>query len=375
MTRAKLSYGLLTSQNQGGGNKKQGLAPSIGKGQYIFRILSRKASHTEKEVEKEKEAVVLPVSTNQDGFLIKYSEGGDAQWFNTIKGTEDDSGYGIAVDSSNNIYLTGLYNSTTPIDLGNGQTLPETTYDDVFLIKYSAGGVAQWFKTIKGTEDNYGYGIAVDSSNNIYLTGFYNSTTTIDLGNGQTLPISTDNDGFLIKYSAGGVAQWFNTIKGTEDDAGCGITVDSLDNIYITGRYNSTTAIPLGNGKILPASTNNTVDGFLIKYSDVGDAQWFNTIKGTGSDSGYGIAVDSFDNIYLTGLYNSTTPIDLGNGKSLPETTNHDTFLIKYSAGGVAQWYKTIPGTEDDFGVGIAVDSLDNIYITGVYNSSTTIVL
>ena len=149
MTRAKLSYGLLTSQNQGGGNKKQGLAPSIGKGQYIFRILSRKASHTEKEVEKEKEAVVLPVSTNQDGFLIKYSEGGDAQWFNTIKGTEDDSGYGIAVDSSNNIYLTGLYNSTTPIDLGNGQTLPVSANNDAFLINIPQGALLNGITLLK----------------------------------------------------------------------------------------------------------------------------------------------------------------------------------------------------------------------------------
>ena len=177
MTRAKLSYGLLTSQNQGGGNKKQGLAPSIGKGQYIFRIIRRKASHTEKEEEEEKEAV----GTNQDGFLIKYSEGGEAQWFNTITGTGNDYGYGIAVDSGNNIYITGSYNSTTTIDLGNGQTLPVSTNNDVFLIKYSAGGDAQWHKTIPVPGNDFGYGIAVDSFDNIYLTGFYNSSTTIVL--------------------------------------------------------------------------------------------------------------------------------------------------------------------------------------------------
>lgn len=49
MPRARISYGILTSQDQGGGDKKQGLPPTVGKSIFNFHLIKRKAWPTEKD--------------------------------------------------------------------------------------------------------------------------------------------------------------------------------------------------------------------------------------------------------------------------------------------------------------------------------------
>ena len=142
--------------------------------------------------------------------------------------------------------------------------------------------------------------MTVDSSGNIYVTGY----TTGGLDNNTYLG---NIDIFLVKYDSSGVKQWTRQLGTSNSDAGTGVTVDSSDNIYVTG---STKGGLDGNSN----ATGSSWDYFLVKYNSSGVKQWTEQhgsvanevlgVNGYYTDLGQGVTVDSSDNIYVTGTTN-----------------------------------------------------------------------
>jgi len=251
----------------------------------------------------------------RDMVLVKYDEEGVQQWNCTWGGADHDYGYGVAVDSLDNVYITG---GTHSLGAGGG---------DMVLVKYDGDGVQQWNRTWGGAFWDYGRGVAVDSFDNVYITG---GTHSFRAGSADMV---------LVKYDGNGVQQWNRTWGGGDDDYGYGVAVDSLDNVFFAG-----TTYSFGAGY---------EDMVLVKYDGDGVQQWYRTWGGGGYDYGYGVAVDSLDNVYITGGTDS-----FGAG-------SYDMVLVKYDGNGVQQWNRTWGGGGYDGGAGVAVDSLDNVYITG----------
>ena len=187
--------------------------------------------------------------------------------------------------------------------------LPISVGADAFIVKYDTSGLVQWATRISGPSGDEGYDITTDATG-VYVTGYYSSTSVVTLNNGITLPISVGTDAFIVKYNTSGLAQWVATVPGTSGDEGDAITTDSTG-VYVTGYYNSTSAVTLNNGVTLPISVGN--DAFIVKYNTSGLAQWATTLPGTGGDFGEGIATDS-TGVYVTGGYSSTSAITLANG-------------------------------------------------------------
>ena len=304
-----------------------------------------------------------------DMVIVKYDSSGVKQWNFTWGGSDFDEGYAIVVDSSDDVYLAG---NTFSFGTGNS---------DMVLVKYDSSGMLQWNRTWGGSANDYGEGIAVDSSDNIYLAGITNS-----FGAGSS-------DMVLVKYDSSGVQQWNRTWGGSSGDSGNAVAVDSLDNIYVVGSTSSF-------GDIYG-------DMVMVKYNGSGVQQWNRTWGGSDYDNGFGIEVDSSHNIYLVGItdtipgaggwnmvlvkYDSSGvwqwtrqwgwgDYDEGRGVAIDSseniyvvgttnnmflTRNDDMFLLKYDSSGVLQWYRTWGGALDDYGMGITIDSLDNVYLGG----------
>jgi len=252
-----------------------------------------------------------------DCLTRKYDSAGSFVWQEAWDGVADDGGRGIAVDSSGNVYVTGYTRNST-----------DTNWD-YLTIKYDSARNIVWQKAWdRGLgKDDDAYGIAVDSSGNVYVAGY-------STGN-------SNKDYLTIKYNADGETVWQKAWDGGNDDWGRGIAVDSSRNVYVTGQfYNGT-----------------TYDYLTIKYNADGETVWQKAYNGIGADYGYGIAVDSSGNVYVTG-YSS-------NG------TNSDYLTIKYDTNGNTVWQKVWNGVTDDGGRGIAVDSSGNVYVTGYTRNST----
>ena len=245
--------------------------------------------------------------------LFKYNSSGDFQWSNINFGTGGNTfnrGFGIALDSMGNIYITGRTSS-----YGEGG-------DDICLVKYNSSGVIQWYRTWGGINDDCAYTITLDSSENIYLAGY-----TESFGAG-------DIDIVLVKYDSSGVFQWYRIWGGAGADYANSIALDSSENIYLTGSSNT--------------------DLCLVKYNSAGTYLWNKTSGFGGNDDGQDIIIDSLDYIYLGGSVSS-------NG--------FDMYLSKYDEDGNRLWDYMWGGSDFEMCLALTLISQSNIYLAGITDS------
>jgi hypothetical protein len=183
-------------------------------------------------------STTLTNTGGSDVFVVKYNTSGVVQWAVKGGGTSGDTGNGIAVDGSGNAYVTGQFSSTTATF--GSTTLTNTGGSDVFVVKYNTSGVVQWAVNDGGTQTERVNSIAIDGSGNIYVTGFFSSATATF--GAITLTSSGSEDVYVAKYNTSGVVQWAVKGSGTSSEVGYGISVDGSGNVYVTGQFSSTTA-------------------------------------------------------------------------------------------------------------------------------------
>lgn len=195
--------------------------------------------------------------------LVKYNSSGTLQWQKSLNGAGNDSGLSVKTDSSGNVYVLGITNTS-----GAGD-------NDFLLVKYDSSGAVQWQRTLGGASFEDGNSLVIDSLDNIYCFGL-----TFSTGAGA-------RDYLLAKYNSSGTIQWQRTLGGASQDWGFSVTADSSDFIYVAG-YSSSTG----------AGSN---DMLFAKYDSSGTIQWQRTLGSTGNDQAWAIKTDSSDSLYVLG--------------------------------------------------------------------------
>ena len=314
----------------------------------------------------------------QDAFVTKLNAAGSALVYSTyLGGSGGETGFGIAVDSSGNAYVTGQTQSSNfptanAFQAANGN--PGFSPADAFVAKLNAAGSALVYSTyLGGSGNDWGAGIAVDASGNAYVTGTTYSTNFPTANAFQAAFGGCGNcgDAFVTKLNAAGSALVYSTYLGGGDfDAGQGIAVDSSGNAYVTG---GTSSADFPTANAFQAKFGGYIDAFVTKLNATGSALVYSTyLGGSSRDHGLGIGVDSSGNAYVTGQTDSTNfptanafQAAFGGGYRL------DAFVTKLNAAGSALVYSTyLGGSGEDSGQGIAVDSSGNAYVTGSTQST-----
>lgn len=214
--------------------------------------------------------------------------------------------------------------------------------------------------------------IAVDTSGNAYLTG---STWSNDFPTTQgafQLARSGQVDVFVTKLNAPGSALVYSTyLGGGSEETGYGIAVDPSGNAYVTG-YTYSTDFPTTVGVFQPAKGGSTGrDGFATALNATGAALIYSSyLGGSGTDQGYGIAVDAAGNAYVTGE-TASTDFRMVNAFQATYGGGADAFVTRINATGSALVYSSyLGGSGWDRGQGIAVDAAGNAYVTGLTYSA-----
>ena len=331
---------------------------------------------------------------NQDTFAIKYNTNGAPQWAARIASTAADLGWSTVVDSTGNLYVGGTYAADLTLTNANGTTfttLTLSTATDSFIAKYTSAGVGIWAIRITGNSSEWPYGMALDSGGNLYICGEYRSATTSFLNSDGTTGLTlngtlNNSDAYLVKYSPEGFAQWVvRCTSASGAESAISVTIDSSNNIYLSGTHNQTMSVISSNGVTFGTTlaTAGGNDAFLIKLDSSGIVQWLTRVGSTGADAGFDTATDSSGNVYIVGAYNATPTIYNSNGTTFGTLTlvgQYDAFIVKYNASGFAQWATRMSSTStttNDYAYSCKVDSLGNIYVGGggggtinLYNSN-----
>ncbi len=174
-----------------------------------------------------------------DLFLVKYNSAGAVLWVISAGGSDSDLGVSITTDIAGNVYATGEFRSTA-ISFGTVTLINSSVGNfDIFLVKYDSIGTLLWAKKEGGSNYDGGYSVVDDETGNLYLTGYFLSSTIV-FGT-TTLTNAGTRDVFLVKYDTSGNVLWAKSAGGNSDDYGYSVAADGTGNVYVTGYFVSPT--------------------------------------------------------------------------------------------------------------------------------------
>ncbi|HST06448.1 MAG TPA: SBBP repeat-containing protein [Chloroflexia bacterium] len=297
-----------------------------------------------------------------------------------LGGSGTDNGYGLAVDSDHNMYVTGLTSSTDfplqdPVQpaLGGGT--------DVFISKLNASGTALIYSTyLGGSEIDWVSGIAVDTQGEAAITG-RTSSTDFPVMNAIQPSTAGGNEAFVSKLNAQGSGLMFSTyLGGSGNEDANAVAMDYSGDVYVTGSTSSSTDFPIEDAA-QPVYGGGPTDAFVTKYSSDGQTYLYSTYLGGdqefAGDRGFGIAVDSAGNAYVTGDTDSFDFPTVNAFQGTFQGGESDAFVTKINSTGRGFVYSTYlggsgitGGSGTDSGFAIATDIAGNAYITGNTDSA-----
>lgn len=344
---------------------------------------------------------------SSDGFIAKFGSRGNLIWNTFIGENSQNNVSGLFMDSSGTLYVVGSSSGTwgTPVTPYTGQA-------DGFIARFDSNGTLLWNTFIGGAAGNDGaISIITDSSGAMYVTGQANCTWGAPIrawNPGGTTPL----DAFVTKLSANGTVQWHTYLGGNHMDWGEGITVDSSGNVFLGGRSVDTWGTPLNphagygtwdafaarldpNGNLVwntfigvphymygcigdrsgniyqtgqcyssfgnPIRPYQSGDMSVVKINPSGGIAW-NTFLGSAdpSDQGYGLALDRSGNVYVSGRVDTSwgTPRQ-------PYTGGRDCMVAKLSFYGHLLWHTFMGSATDDEYPVVAVNSNGAVYVAG----------
>jgi len=330
-----------------------------------------------------------------DAFVAELNPSGSKLLYSTyLGGSGSDAGIGIALDSLNNAYITGLtYSSNFPVTANALQKKLACTNSFVnanaFIAKISPGSNNLLYSSyFGGANFDEGEGIAVDSLNYVYVAGFTASTNFPNKNAFQkhlngAINHSSANDAFVAKFDLTSTNLIYSSfLGGSNDDLAMHIAVDNQGAAYVTG-WTLSTNFPNTNTtglySFVVTNTRNlyATNVFLTKITNSADSvtgtnsgiAWSVVFGGNRVDVGRGVAVDPAGDVFVVGSTSSTNfPCYPTKAITYLRSTNagkSDVFVTALNSNATLKYSIRLGGKDNDYGYGIAVDPLGNAYIVG----------
>lgn len=312
-----------------------------------------------------------------DAYVAKFSSTGTLVWATYYGGSQIDEGDGIAVDSDNNVLVSGeTISSNFPVSPGAFQTSILGSNSDGFIVKFNSNGQRLWATYFGGSGAAYElmYDIQADNNNNIIVVGTGASGFPVTSTASQTT-FGGVRDAVVAKFSTSGSRIWATYLGGTGEESAYRAAVDSDNNIVVVGFTGSTSAsFPITTTAVQTTFGGGGYDGFVTKFSSSGSRIWSSFYGGSQSDEMYGVALDGSNNIYIAGSSASTNLSVTADAVKATLSGSYDAFALKLDKNGKRSWCTYFGGTSSDNGSAIAVDPSGVAYLAG-YTTSTNLTI
>ncbi len=310
----------------------------------------------------------LTGSSAQDMYVARQSSTGaftKARRFSAVASGKD-YGLGMARDSAGSIYVTGRFVSKATFGT---LTLTAKGSEEVFVAKADRKG--RWLWAVAGdTSRAFGYGVAVDSHGDAYVTGFFEGDGSSSGGykaafgaHTVTAPSNNNREVFVAKINKAGKWAWAAAGGGAFHDDGHDVEVDGAGNLFVTGcvagaaKFGTTTLAGKGSS-----------DLFVAKV-DAGSGKWLWARSGgsPGTDCGHDLAVDGAGAAYITGRIGDSATFG---AKALITNGGDDVLVAKINKDGAWQWVTGGGGSAFDCGYGMDLDSAGDMAVTGTFHGA-----
>lgn len=288
-----------------------------------------------------------------------------------LHGSKTDDPLAMTVDNFGNAYIVGSTNSVDFPVINAYQPIYGGGQKDAFITKLDQNGNLLFSTFLGGTGTDEIVDVTLDDKGNIYLTGSTNSSNFPTRNPFQAIFAGGPYDGFLTTFNDAGSILIYSTYLGGEDsDVSTGVALDTTGHIYLTGNTFSH-EFPTQNP--YQANLKGDEDAFITKFSPSASSLIFSTyFGGSDYDATYKIITDNEGNAYVSGTaYSLDLPlVNPIQGRAGNSVLNPDIFISEISADGQMLVFSTyFGGLDDDAGSHIALDSKNNIYVTGNTNA------
>jgi len=278
---------------------------------------------------------VLTAEEKEDVYLVKLDENGMPIWGVSGGGVDVDETKAIGEDDAGNIYWTGTY--WREITFGGQKLTSQGGTKAIFIVKYTSSGQLIWAKKLSATGLKDIGDLAVDSQNNVYLTGYFGGELTLP---GATLSAKGEADLFVAKINGEGETLWATAVGETGFIRGINVIAGENNDVYVSGYFKGQLIASMDT--IETKTSDNDV--FIARFDQTtGAPVWGRKAGGVHEDFCTGLAIDETGHLYVSGYYYGV--LTLGEGIEVQATGFSDNFyLLKYADTGQPQWAKTFGG-------------------------------
>lgn len=223
----------------------------------------------------------LSSSGATDMFFAKYSSAGNLIWVKRVGGTLQDilSPGALRLDNNDLPFFTGRIAGTVNFNTSGGTN--NISGASLFLASYDTSGALRNAFGMQSNAGDGGHRVCFDSQNNVYVAGWMNGTVNFNPNGTYNLTATSPTaDVFLAKYTNSGTFIWalnFGAANSTDQNICAGLTIDQMNNVFITGQLYGTNANVNPKGTQLILSSVGQNDCFIVKYDSNG-ALWYPTI-------------------------------------------------------------------------------------------------
>ncbi|MCD4658156.1 MAG: hypothetical protein K8S87_11515, partial [Planctomycetes bacterium] len=304
------------------------------------------------------------------------------KWVQTWGGLEDCTARVNAHDSKKNVYVGGYFKGTVDFNSDPNITDEYTSAgdNDCYLIKFDKSGVYQWVKTWGGAKSEVIYAINVDNRDNVILGGYFGDNAdatpgyTVDFNPSQTRTLELIGNGsrdcFVSSFASNGTLRWATSWGGVGRDEIQAVSTDSRRNVFVAGIYAETADFdpdPVTTNEFTSVGSN---DLFLSKFDDSGNYDSTQVWGGPNFEAVQTLETDNDNNLYVGGIYRDTVDFNPDPITSNEITSNgiYDCWVSKFNSNMVYQWTNAWGGSAVDWVYSIAVDSKNDLYVSGYYS-------
>ena len=348
-------------------------------------LVNRMGSITEKSPFSYQEGKEIPTEFIRNGNQLEFKVNSydktktlvidpEVVWATYYGGTAEETVVGCKTDNQGNVYMGGSTKSTTNIASGGYQNTKGIggTNFNAYLVKFSSSGLRMW-ATYYGNISTSGDGIAIDNSDNVYLSGSTASNTGITTSSSfRPIKSLNHNEAFLIKFNGNGNRLWGTYYGGDSNTWNCGCAVDKEYNVYIIGSTHSTSGISY-NG--FQSSISGSSDFYIAKFDSIGNRIWATYYGGVNQEfSICGCNTDNYSNLYF---YGRTGSSGLSYNTNLQTAFSGNVFA-KFNSQGSRLWSSyygpyIFPTFFDLFTHDCVSDKSGNIYFVGRSNDTNMV--